>query len=418
MDTELQPAPPHENGSKIEESTSEPATSTADSLTNGNKDTLKDTVTNTPPKAAGNRKARSRSRTPQKKQKEHKKEEEVSKSSLTVIEENVNGHEVSTLSSEASSNGQEDANTKTEEPEAGKSESKTTRPTRKSTRIATKEQSELSEADNKSAESMESEPLSSDSGKTVEPVEMDSLILTDEPDPELQFDENSDMESVKGSPIQSRCKTRRSHSRHIPTPKTPKSATDSESEKNSVAPTPTPENLTETGDSLALADVSTRAETGSDTTRLDALSNELADDSYLNYTRERTLGETLRGLSARKTIRPINDSYRQRAFKNSVNKSDLNSPYLGHDLVDRISGLKRKRSQTPEERKKYKTETGYNFTSYLTSPLTIIKNKFSSDGSTPKLTGYKDGTNEIHGEGTYSDVISEEPDKKNRCAIM
>lgn len=413
MDTEPQPAPPHENGSKIEESTSEPATSTADSLTNGNKDTLKDTVSNTPPKATGNRKARSRSRTPQKKQKEDKKEEELSKSPLTVIEENVNGHDVSTLSSEASSNGQEEANTKTEEPEAGKS----SRPTRKSTRIATKEQAE---ADDKPAETteLESVTLNNDSGKTVEPTEMDPLILTDEPDPELQFDENSDMESVKGSPIQSRCKTRRSHSRHIPTPKTPKSATDSESEKNSVAPTPTPENLTETGDSLTLADVSTRAESGSDTTRLNELSHELADDSYLNYTRERSLSETLRGLSARRTIRPINDSYRQRAFKNSVNKSDLNSPYLGHDLVDRISGLKRKRSQTPEERKKYKTETGYSFTSYLTSPLTIIKNKFSSDDSTPKLTGYKDGTNEIHGEGTYSDVISEENDKKNRCAIM
>jgi len=416
MDTELQPAPPHENGSKIEESTSEPATSTADSLTNGNKDT----VTNTLPKASGNRKARSRSRTPQKKQKEDKKEEEVSKSSLTVIEENVNGHEVSTLSSEATSNGQEDVITTTEEPEAGKSDGKSSRPTRKSPRITTKEQSEPSETDDKPAEPMEPESVtfSIDSGKTVEPVEMDPLILTDEPDPELQFDENSDMESMKGSPAQSRCKTRRSHSRHIPTPKTPKSATDSESEKNSVALTPTPENLTETGDSLTLADVSTRAETGSDTTRLDALSNELPDDTYLNYTRERSLSETLRGLSARKTIRPINDSYRQRAFKNSVNKSDLNSPYLGHDLVDRISGLKRKRSQTPEERKKYKTETGYNFTSYLTSPLTLIKNKFSSDGSTPKLTGYKDGTNEIHGEGTYSDVISEEADKKSRCAIM
>lgn len=47
----------------------------------------------------------------------------------------------------------------------------------------------------------------------------------DEPEPELEFDENSDKESVQNaSPVVSRCTTRRSQARNIPTPKTPKSA--------------------------------------------------------------------------------------------------------------------------------------------------------------------------------------------------
>lgn len=55
------------------------------------------------------------------------------------------------------------------------------------------------------------------------------LLEPDETEPELQFDENSD-NSGKNSPA-SRCLTRRSHMRNLPTPKSPATAT----------PTPTPE---------------------------------------------------------------------------------------------------------------------------------------------------------------------------------
>lgn len=54
-------------------------------------------------------------------------------------------------------------------------------------------------------------------------VRNEAEIEHDEPEPELQFDENSDIESVKNaSPVVSRCTTRRSHVRNVPTPKTPK----------------------------------------------------------------------------------------------------------------------------------------------------------------------------------------------------
>lgn len=54
-------------------------------------------------------------------------------------------------------------------------------------------------------------------------VRNEAEIEHDEPEPELQFDENSDIESVKNaSPVVSRCTTRRSQVRNVPTPKTPK----------------------------------------------------------------------------------------------------------------------------------------------------------------------------------------------------
>lgn len=54
-------------------------------------------------------------------------------------------------------------------------------------------------------------------------IRNEAEIEHDEPEPELQFDENSDIESVKNaSPVVSRCTTRRSQVRNVPTPKTPK----------------------------------------------------------------------------------------------------------------------------------------------------------------------------------------------------
>ncbi|KAL1494262.1 hypothetical protein ABEB36_009886 [Hypothenemus hampei] len=369
--SEVQRTPPQENGSKIEETVEHTQPET---VTNG-KDLVK-----TAPKLRG----RSRSRTPQKK-KERKSEAQK--------EDSLNGHEK-----------------KSSEEVVDESRSKT----RKSPRKALKEPLEVEVKEVETVRHDDIEPLKN----TIENIEMEALILaSDEPDPELQFDESSDKDSGKGSPIQPRCKTRRSHTRNIPTPKTPKN----DSESNSAAPTPTPETINDTNESLNVEDASTRAQIGSDSTRLDFVASNITldenastpDDSYLNYSRDLSVSEHLRNLSARKTIRPLNDSYRLRAFKNCQNRSDLNLLYS--DDVDRVTGVKRKRSSSPEERKKFKSD--YSLVSYLTSPLSNLKNKFLPDfrKRTPMLIGYKDSNNEIHGE---AEVVSEEIEKKNRCTIM
>lgn len=485
MDTEEQPSPPHENGSKIQESTledppGETATSEKDppstppkslvaretrsrsrtpqkkkdkkteenvktSLTkidenskiqeSTSEDPQSETTTNgndgskTPPKSLSRRKTRSRSKTPQKK-KEKKPEE-----NLKTIDESMNGHE---KKKQKKKNNKEEnkaveeiedisKNNGTPKGESISKEDKSPKELKKSPKKPHKGQDQPSEVNGLPNETESVETSKKKNKGTTkaenEGVEMDPLIIaSDEPDPELQFDENSDMDSGKGSPILARCKTRRSHTRNIPTPKTPKSATDSESEKNSVAPTPTPENLNETNDSLNVDELSTKAEVGSDATRLDYMANNTSilsgDNSYLNYSRDKSLRDTLRSLSPRKTIRPLNDSYRQRAFRNNLNKSDLNLQYSEQDSVDRITGLKRKRSVTPEERKKFKSDSA-GFVSYLSSPISNFKSRFVSDisSSTPKLTGYKDDSKDIH-EQAYTEVVSEEGDKKNWCAIM
>ncbi|XP_060527980.1 uncharacterized protein LOC132703006 isoform X2 [Cylas formicarius] len=273
--------------------------------------------------------------------------------------------------------------------------------------------------------------------KNGDSVEMDPLILaTDEVDPELQFDENSDMESGKGSPVIARCKTRRSLTRNIPTPKTPKS-NDSDSEKMSVAPTLTPdpsevdseatkpENLNDTNDSIDIEEVSFRAAVGSDVTRTDYMAEHTSIDSedisYLNATREKSLRETLRGLSSRKTIRPLNDSYRQKVLKNNHNKSGLNVLLTDHDLTDRIGGIKRKsRCDTPDGRKRLKMESS-GIVSYLSSPLNNLKNRLKSDvgSSTPKLTSYKDSSLDIHDDiGLELVPYKSLQEKKSWCTIM
>ncbi|XP_066253069.1 uncharacterized protein DDB_G0283697-like isoform X1 [Euwallacea similis] len=408
METQVQPSPPHENGSQIEDHTDP---TNAESVTNG-KETIK-----TPSKAIPVREKRSRSRTPQKKKEKKTESAKFSNDpSKAKLEENVNGqeaqsHELNKIEEESvKKNGHSEGE-------------KVVKTGRKSGRKAANEQEDVS-GKPKTEEIEVAQPENSKSSDTAkEVVEMDALILSsDEPDPELQFDENSDMDSAKGSPVQSRCKTRRSHTRNIPTPKTPKSI-DSESENNSVAPTPTPENLNDTTESIDLEDVSTRAETQSDSTRVDYLKNEslfCADKDYSDVSRERSLRVTVRPLSARKTIRPLNDSYRQRAFKNVLNKSDLNDPNAWRDSTDRIYGVKRKRSESPEGAKRFKSETAAGFMSYISSPLTFLKSKFTSEEntSTPKLIGYKDSTSEIHGEGIYSEVVSEDQEKRNRCVVM
>ncbi|KAJ8964852.1 hypothetical protein NQ314_004570 [Rhamnusium bicolor] len=267
-----------------------------------------------------------------------------------------------------------------------------------------------------------------------ESVEMDPLVISDEPDPELQFDENSDMESGKGSPIIPRCITRRSQTRNIPTPKTPKSMDqDVDSEKTAIAQTSTelPENdtpktesLNDSRDSTETTNLSTRAEVGSDITRMDYIethnSSLIEDTSYLDASRERSLSETLRCLSARRPIRQAED-YRRRVLRSNQERSDLNVPYPSRRSVEQItSGVKRKsRSTTPEERKKFKMESP-GFNSLFSSPLANIRNKFKADlpSSTPKLLGYKDNRSELHYNDDNNFGDNGDDEKKSWCSVM
>lgn len=253
-----------------------------------------------------------------------------------------------------------------------------------------------------------------------ETVEMDSLILcVDEPDPELQFDDNSDdLESGKSSPIL-RCLTRRSQTRNIPTPKTPKSVVDDVEEKNPVPPaTPEVEETPKKPENDSVDSFnSVKVEVGGDSTRLNCSESGFLDDSaYLNASRERSLSETLRNLSSRRTIRPISTDYRKQALQNR-NSLQLN------DNLERVHGLKRKeRSETPEDRKKFKIDTSSLFTRF-TSPLISLKNKFRINipSSTPKLTGFqaKDDDLSLNKED-LGDCIegTEVEDKKNWCTVM
>lgn len=64
---------------------------------------------------------------------------------------------------------------------------------------------------------------------------MEPLVLSpDDVCPELVFEESSDKESEKHSPVLSRCVTRRSQNRRIPTPSTPKVFNEAEVEKEQI----------------------------------------------------------------------------------------------------------------------------------------------------------------------------------------
>ncbi|KAG5889250.1 hypothetical protein JTB14_006386 [Gonioctena quinquepunctata] len=263
-------------------------------------------------------------------------------------------------------------------------------------------------------------------------VEMDPLIITDEPDPELQFDENSDMESGKGSPVIPRCVTRRSQTRNIPTPKTPKTQEqDQESEKDiavseeieGIVPLKK-DDLNNTCDSTDTIDTSTKAQVGSDVTRLEYTEKNISvpeDTSYLDASRERSLSETLRCLSARKPIRAT-DHYRRTVFKNAQQRTDLNLPYPSHDPVEQvITGVKRKdRSATPEETKKMRSDSPGR-TSLFSSPFSSIRSRFKSDvpSSTPKLLGYRDAESNLHYQQDMQIADRNGVDEKNSwCSVM
>nr|XP_023019953.1 RNA polymerase II degradation factor 1-like [Leptinotarsa decemlineata] len=263
---------------------------------------------------------RSRSRTPQKKVEESKmlqitlQKMDVEMNGKDLLEENEKTEEESAVNSEKLDTEdvvEEDADKIDSEKieENGQSSSlshdKTETESNKSANSTPKKRtSPRIEASLKNAENFKKP-------EDVEPekdsVEMDPLVITDEPDPELQFDENSDMESGKGSPVIQRCVTRRSQTRNIPTPRTPKIPEQDQEMEKAESPTEEIEVQKEvlletnifnkTSDSTDVTDVSTKVQVGSDVTRLEYTQRNLSipeDTTYLDITRERSLKETLR----------------------------------------------------------------------------------------------------------------------------
>lgn len=243
----------------------------------------------------------------------------------------------------------------------------------------------------------------SDAEKELEP---------DETEPELQFDENSD-NSGKNSPA-SRCLTRRSHLRNVPTPKSPIVTT----------PTPTPEDeetksdqKTSPDDSFVSSDdLSTQAEPGNDTTRANFTANDEEPQhpsEFFKSLKDRSYGETLRGLSSRRTI-----SLRHP----HLTRPEFTVPYPKRASVESISGMKRKRrSPSPEDNKKVKHEGG-GLLSYIKSPVFGVRHHFGKDlpSSTPKLTGFRNKNSLLDVEEL--DKINLEVDgtgpEKKWCSIM
>lgn len=230
--------------------------------------------------------------------------------------------------------------------------------------------------------------------------EMEPLILEpDEPEPELQFDEASDLESGKDSPvITSRCRTRRSQLRNIPTPKTPKIETPNDT-KTSFQSAMTDQ------ESSSSEDLSTKAQPGSDETRLNFTyaNNSEVLSPFLAVAKEKTFGESVRLLSARPSVRSVKG---QRADMSVY-------PEREPAVMDALSGVKRKgRSETPEEeRKRFKG----GILSYISSPIYGFKDRFGGDvaSSTPKLTGFKRRDEEGEDE-----VLNGSVGEKKWCSIM
>lgn len=246
-------------------------------------------------------------------------------------------------------------------------------------------------------------------------VEMDPLVI-DEPDPELIFEESSDLESGKGSPaLVMRCKTRRSLTRNIPTPKTPK-AEDTEEEQEQIDEEDEEEEEKDLNETTG-ENVSTKAEVGSDSTRLEYMdkNTSLESNPFIASTKNKSFGETLRHLSTRRTIRPIGDYRRPRSERNNID-----SPYPTRNSVERLSvGRKRKNStDSTDDGKRFKADSPWFFSRF--SPLGSFRNPFRGDlaSSTPKLTGYKDDKLLIEDELVNSKVHEVGSGEKRWCVIM
>lgn len=247
-------------------------------------------------------------------------------------------------------------------------------------------------------------------------VEMDPLILDkdeEEAIPELQFDEN-DLE-VESEGSNSRCKTRRSVSRNVSTPKTPKTVeqeefeivdqfldrggsvtpkavTSSNESQNNIICEIDLNDSSDTQSSVSTSNISTRAVAGSDATRnidLTGQDSGLFEENSFSNSSSKSFADTLKCLSGRKAIRslgttPNRTDYRKHVLKknNVGNRGDL---YADYESVEKISlGMKRKsRSFSPSQSKRVKREVS-NFFSYLPNPFSNLRNSFKRS-STPKL---------------------------------
>lgn len=259
---------------------------------------------------------------------------------------------------------------------------------------------------------------------------MEPLVLQpDEPCPELEFEESSDKESEKSSPVLLRCITRRSQNRKIPTPNTPRSIYEPEpekdqidSEKGSDTPVPRSESSSKYIHPNDMENTSTNVsmtvQVGGNDTRLDFSEGE---SDLLQSLRSKDSNSGSRYLSSRRSLRSLRSDVNSKSLRDSLHRSKL---YQARESMERAPSVKRKeRSETPEERKKIKTDsTG--FLSKFSSPLTNLKNKFTSSPSgtsTPKLTSYKDEKNQIDGDYFEQKEMPEEgvADTQNKwCEIM
>lgn len=247
------------------------------------------------------------------------------------------------------------------------------------------------------------------------------IIVLDTDESELQFslEPNSDQSE---SPTLNRCKTRRSHTRHVPTPKTPKAELNVNGEtavEDLVMPeviiTPPEDFETEHSDELSLEvsiedesvieneekesdidNASTIVNFGNDTTKhfdVTVTSNgdqdPLENSNFLEIAKEQSYGETLRCLSGRKTLRKFDYQSNLRDYTDGSSKYNF------------TSGVKRKADDLCPTEKRARTDGSPGLLSYFTSPFRFKLNKTEIPSSTPKLMAYK-----IHHGSTAIDEVS------------
>ncbi|KAB0795489.1 hypothetical protein PPYR_12328 [Photinus pyralis] len=297
------------------------------------------------------------------------------------------------------------------------------------------------------------EPKNSRPSSPSTSVEMDPLILEkedEEPIPELQFDENDIEVESEGS--NSRCKTRRSHSRNVSTPKTPKIA-DQEAEEleivdlscDSRGGSVTPKKMASSNDpniininlqppeetidlndtsdtysSVSTDNLSTKAVVGNDATRnfdFTGQDSSIFDTTTNSTFSNRSYADTVKSLSGRRGIHSAAcDNYRKYVLKNTVDgKGDIYSDY---ESVQKITmGMKRKsRSFSPTPSKRVKSDSPGLF-SYLSSPITNFRQTFKKS-STPQLVMVEKCDFDTDGDFDKIKLENGMGDGKKRCNIM
>lgn len=280
--------------------------------------------------------------------------------------------------------------------------------------------------------------VGNDENSDLEPLVFDSEDTELQCQSETPSDRSSEIDK---SPILNRCQTRRSQTRNVPTPKTPKSldfngdaecksevrvnvtrltvapevivtppvedSEEIESQDNvsdstiNAKPEETNEVCEDSDEDLANASVFVNY-TGNDTTRnFDITTTSTQEDdspSFLETTKDLSYGETLRCIGGRKGLRQHYANHAPRFYKST---NDLTSK----DLTDAVkkytpapsSGQKRKlnannRDSSPDEYKRVKIDgdTGTSgIMSFIQSPFQTKPGRTEIPSSTPKLTSFK-----------------------------